>query len=205
MPYADRQKQLAAQKKWRDENPDRSHGEELPECKRARMVVWRANNKKHIAASARQYRQANRAKANRRTVLRNRENIQAKLRLNLRKRLTAAIRGGFKGGSAVRSLGCTIPELMAHLEAMWTDGMSWATYGPSGWHIDHVRALSKFDLSDPEQVAIACRYSNLQPLWAADNIAKGGKNRERENRIGNDATRMEMGNQELAPVPVGEV
>lgn len=28
---------------------------------------------------------------------------------------------------------------------------------------------------------------------------------ERENRIGNDATRMEMGNQELAPVPVGEV
>ena len=27
---------------------------------------------------------------------------------------------------------------------------------------------------------------------------------ERDNRIGNDATRLEMGNQELAPVPVGE-
>lgn len=66
-----------------------------------------------------------------------------------------------------------MPEFMAYLEAKFTDGMSWKNYGK--WHIDHIKPLASFDLTDPEQVKAACHFTNLQPLWASDNISKGAK------------------------------
>jgi hypothetical protein len=50
--------------------------------------------------------------------------------------------------------------------------MSWDNWGTHGWHIDHIIPLSSFDLTDREQFLKACHYTNLQPLWAADNIRK---------------------------------
>ena len=44
-----------------------------------------------------------------------------------------------------------------------------------GWHIDHIRPLASFDLTDPEQVRAACAPENHQWLPAAENIAKGAK------------------------------
>lgn len=51
--------------------------------------------------------------------------------------------------------------------------MSFENYGE--WHIDHIRPLASFDLRDPDQVKAACHFSNLQPLWAAENIRKGAR------------------------------
>jgi hypothetical protein len=67
--------------------------------------------------------------------------------------------------------GCVPRQLAAHLEAAFQPGMCWEN--SALWHIDHVRPLAAFDLSDPAQLADACHFSNLQPLWAADNVAKG--------------------------------
>jgi hypothetical protein len=53
--------------------------------------------------------------------------------------------------------------------------MSWENYGRKGWHIDHIRPLSSFDLTDAEQRRIAFHHTNLQPLWASDNWGKGGR------------------------------
>ena len=50
--------------------------------------------------------------------------------------------------------------------------MSWENHSQTGWHIDHIKPLSRFDLSDREQFLEACHYSNLQPLWAEDNLSK---------------------------------
>lgn len=96
-----------------------------------------------------------------------------KVKQNLRTRLRKALQRGTKTGSAVRDLGCSIDELKTHLESQFQEGMSWENYGE--WHIDHIKPLAKFDLTDREQFLQACHYTNLQPLWADDNISKGDK------------------------------
>jgi len=68
-------------------------------------------------------------------------------------------------------LGCRVTELVQYLEAKFQPGMSWENRHL--WHIDHIQALALFDLTDPLQCAQAFHYTNLQPLWAADNLRKG--------------------------------
>ena len=99
--------------------------------------------------------------------------FQYKLSRVLRVRLSNALRGDFKSGSAVRDLGCTILELKIYLEERFKPGMNWSNYGK--WHIDHKYPLSKVDLTDREQLLKVCHYTNLQPLWAEENIKKGNK------------------------------
>lgn len=77
----------------------------------------------------------------------------------------------------MRDLGCTIEELKAHLESLFKPGMTWDNWGHTGdvWHLDHIIPLASFDLTDPEQVKLACHYTNLQPLWATENLQKGAR------------------------------
>jgi hypothetical protein len=76
-------------------------------------------------------------------------------------------------GRTAEALGYNTEEFRRHIEAQFRDGMSWANHGE--WHIDHVRPLSSFDLTNPEQRKAANALSNLQPLWAAENMAKGAR------------------------------
>lgn len=94
---------------------------------------------------------------------------------NLRTRIRSALFGNKKIGSAVKDLGCTIGDLMERFESLFEPGMTWDNYGLYGWHIDHIKPLSKFDLTNREQFLEACHYTNLQPLWAKDNLSKGAK------------------------------
>lgn len=43
------------------------------------------------------------------------------------------------------------------------------------YHIDHMKPLASFDLSDPEQLRRAWHFSNLQALLAKDNLEKSNK------------------------------
>ena len=99
-------------------------------------------------------------------------NIQYKLCCNLRSRLYKAINRNFKAGSAVRDLGCTVEELKPYLESKFQPGMTWDNWTTDGWHIDHIKPLASFDLTDRNQLLEACHYTNLQPLWAKDNLIK---------------------------------
>jgi len=98
--------------------------------------------------------------------------INYKLRTSLRSRLNAALKHEYKYGSAVKDLGCAIHELKEYLESMFQEGMTWENYGRTGWHIDHIIPLCRFDLTDYEQLKKACHYTNLQPLWASENLSK---------------------------------
>lgn len=80
-----------------------------------------------------------------------------------------------KAGSAVRDLGYSIQDFKKYIESKFQSGMTWDNHGFYGWHIDHIKPLSNFDLTNREQFLIACHYTNLQPLWACDNLRKGNK------------------------------
>lgn len=99
--------------------------------------------------------------------------IEFKLKARLRTRLYLALKRRYKSGSAVRDLGCTIPELIKLLESKFKPGMTWENYGK--WHIDHSVPLSSFDLAIRDQLLIACHFTNLQPMWAVENIQKSDK------------------------------
>ena len=70
-------------------------------------------------------------------------------------------------------VGCTPQFLKEHLEGQFKDGMSWDNYGFYGWHIDHIIPLSS--AKTEEELYGLCHYTNLQPLWAKDNLSKGSK------------------------------
>lgn len=100
-------------------------------------------------------------------------NIQYKLGCMLRSRLRSALKNNQKVGSAVKDLGCSISELKEYLENKFKEGMTWNNQGE--WHIDHIKPLSSFDLTDRKQLLEACHYTNLQPLWATENLQKANK------------------------------
>lgn len=99
------------------------------------------------------------------------QNPQYKLRHNLRSRLRKTIHNRTHGLSPVRHLGCSIAELKANLESKFKDGMTWENYGE--WHIDHIKPLADFDLTNEEEFKEACNHTNLQPLWGKENLKKG--------------------------------
>gem|GEM_PF-5041291 len=96
----------------------------------------------------------------------------------LRTRLSKAVRGEVRSGSAVRDLGCSVEQLREYLEAQFYphpltgEEMTWANHTSKGWHIDHVVPLAAFDLTDPEQLKAACHFTNLQPMWWFENQEK---------------------------------
>jgi len=182
--------------KWKEKNKDRA---------KAKNKEWRDKNKEYISECGKEYRRKNpdycseyyqthkvqhgasckKWNEEHAEELREKERERAKtdiafrLKTALRKRLYQAIRNGYKTGSAVSDLGCSIEFLKQHLELKFYPNpetgemMSWDNYGK--WHIDHIIPLATFDLTDIEQLKKACNYSNLQPLWAKENLSKGAK------------------------------
>jgi len=131
--------------------------------------VWFLNNSEKMI----KYRLDNKLKFKIHKKKRYQEDLNFRLRECIRSRLNHSLRNLPKIGSAINYLGCSIEELKAHLELKFLSGMAWTNYG--SWHIDHIRPLSSFDLTDPKQFKVACHYTNLQPLWAKDNLRKGAK------------------------------
>jgi hypothetical protein len=70
-------------------------------------------------------------------------------------------------------VGCTPEFLKEHLENQFVNDMSWENYGYHGWHIDHKIPLSS--AKTEEEIYKLSHYTNLQPLWAEDNLKKSNK------------------------------
>jgi len=83
------------------------------------------------------------------------------------------LRGRLRSSRTEDLLGCSFTFLRFWLESKFLPNMSWENYGD--WHVDHIRPLASFDLTDPKQQALAFHFLNLQPLWAKDNLSKGAK------------------------------
>ena len=100
-----------------------------------------------------------------------------RLKRNLRKRLWAFLKGQRKSASTMKLIGCTIEELWQHLESRptWEPWMTRKNYGIGGWDIDHIKACTKFDPTDPAQQRECMNWSNLQPMEHIANMKKGAR------------------------------
>jgi hypothetical protein len=98
---------------------------------------------------------------------------QFRTAITLRRRLAMALKAqsARKCGKTFEMLGMSVVEFMDHFATMFLPGMSWENHGE--WHIDHIRPCASFDLTNPAQQRECFHYTNLQPLWASDNLAKG--------------------------------
>jgi hypothetical protein len=110
---------------------------------------------------------------------RQKEDANFRFRKNLRSRQHKALTrvSAAKSAGTFALIGCTADELWVKLESMFTAGMTRANYGhgPGKWNVDHRIPCSSFDLTDPEQQRVCFHYSNLQPLWHVDNVAKAAR------------------------------
>ena len=139
-------------------------------------------NKEDILAKSSEYVKENRNKINARVKLKM-EIPSVNILQSLRNRIRAAVKR-IKAHKLDRSqnlIGCTARELQKYLESLWLPGMTWGNYGtykrggPMTWHIDHIRPCASFDLTSLEQQKTCFHYTNLQPLWAVENIRKGAR------------------------------
>ena len=150
--YSKKNREMLKQKskKWYQENREYS----LEQRK-----IYQELNKDAIKDRMREY-----------TINKYHSDPNLKIKMNLSRRMRSFF--SKNGSRTIDFIGCSIDDLKLHLEKQFTDGMSWENYGD--WHVDHIRPCCSFDLTDPEQQRECFNYTNLQPLWARDNLAKGG-------------------------------
>lgn len=90
-----------------------------------------------------------------------------------RGRLSDVFSGWCRSQSSLEILGCSWEELKNYIELQFKDGMTWENHGYYGWHIDHkipVASAKNF-----QELLNVFHYTNLQPLWAEENMAKGAR------------------------------
>lgn len=168
-------------RQWRLDNPDRVR----EVAKRYYLQQLEANHRsydKHRdqrCLEVKKYRQENPEKTralSKRMKDRKKTRASWKLETALRTRLRDALRcsGVPKTSKTMDLLGCPKVWLEVHLESLFKPGMTWENHG-SVWHIDHIKPCAAFNLADPEQQKICFHWTNLQPLFAIENLKKGDK------------------------------
>jgi len=138
---------------------------------------WYIKNKLIDNLKSKEYYKNNKEKILKKheTYLNNRykKDINFRLAKCLRSRIYKALKGNPKPSTTMKLVGCSIDFLKQHLESKFTEGMSWKNYG--SWHVDHIIPCASFDMSKIEDQKSCFYYTNLQPLWAEENILKNNK------------------------------
>jgi hypothetical protein len=154
-------------KHWKsltDYNYSESHWDKLRvDCKDC-LIKWRKENREKLQQINTNYEKHRKL-----------TDPEFKLVKTLRSRLGTAVRrqNSNKNNTTIELLGCSVSFLKGYLEAKFTEGMTWENHGE--WHIDHIKPCASFNLLDEEEQKKCFHYTNLQPLWAADNLSKGCK------------------------------
>lgn len=147
-----------------------------PEKAKDRDKFFRNKYKEKIAVRVKEYYQKNKKGINERRKKRYKEKYyndpKYKMKILLRGRFRSVV---IKKHQSSIDCGCSVDELISHIESQFIDGMTWENHGKNGWHIDHIKPCCSFDLTDPQQQKECFHYTNLRPLWAIDNLKKGGK------------------------------
>jgi len=157
---------LSRSKLWRKLNPDKFNDSQKQ---------WKLNNKEKYDLYLKTWRSENRESINNYSKMRKQSDPIFRLKTNVRARVYNFLKSKniVKNNKTFDIVGCTPQFLKEYLENKFTEGMSWVNHSQYGWHIDHIIPLSS--AKTEEEIHKLCHYTNLQPLWAKDNLVKGTK------------------------------
>ena len=94
-----------------------------------------------------------------------------RMKKNLRDRIRQYLIGENKSKKTKDVVGLDKLQFKLYIQNKFVNGMSWENYGK--WHLDHIKPL--YQAKNNEEALILNHYTNLQPLWATDNIRKNKK------------------------------
>jgi len=136
---------------------------------------YRKNNPSYISNYQKKYRKTKFYKLYRSSYCKNRRlnDVNFAFLQNIRKRIWSVLKGYTKTDNTKNIIGCSLEELKQYISSKFVYGMNFDNYGK--WHLDHIKPCASFDLSKPEEQQKCFHYTNLQPLWAKDNLTKGAK------------------------------
>jgi hypothetical protein len=134
------------------------------ECTNKRKKEYRQKNKEQIKAYGKEYQ---------RKYMRERCKSDPifKIQKVLRLLVYRAFKSEHKNKRTMEIIGCSPEEFWQHLEKQFSEGMTRENHGK--WHIDHIIPLSS--AKTKEESEKLSHYTNLQPLWAKDNLSKGDR------------------------------
>jgi len=124
-------------------------------------------------------RQKNRKKENAQERKRRETNLSFKINKNISRAINHCLKGNKNGAHWEDIVGWTVKEGRAHLESLFTEGMTWENYGGGKyeWSLDHEIPICKWGITSAECQALKDCWAldNLQPLWAIRNLQKGNR------------------------------
>lgn len=137
---------------WRKSNKD--HVSKYNASRKDKLDEWVSNNIERVREIKRSYKKRNPL-------------------LEFTRRTLERLERRSDTGKYEEILGYTQDEFISHIESQFKDGMSWDRR--SEFHVDHIRPIKVFldeGVTDPK---IINALSNLQPLWAHENLSKGAR------------------------------
>jgi hypothetical protein len=144
-------------------------GDELKNKKKK----WQEENKEKVKESRRKTYLKHGKRISREKYQRTKSSPVKYLKMLMRRRILGILNSkNMKKKLKCESIvGCSYSDLKLHLESKFQPDMTWENQGD--WHIDHIIPLSSAQTED--EIYRLCHYTNLQPLWAEDNLKKGNK------------------------------
>lgn len=149
---------------WQKSNPERraairkTYNDKNRELLAEKCKIYRLNNKERRTKTVKDHYQKSKTKPD------------YYLMQNIRQQTSRAL-GKKDNMRSLDILGCTVIEFKDHIEKQFVNGMTWENR--KEWHLDHIIPISSAKTTD-ERLKIA-HYTNIQPLWAKDNLSKGSK------------------------------
>lgn len=189
---------FAYRKKHREKNKDKlkEKSKKYYEENQDKIKLYRDENKEKIKKQRQEHRKKNRKKLNdrfkkwseeggrliinKRRIERSKNDPLYKLKIVIRSRLNIAInRGGYtKRSKTIKYLGADWIVVKEYIEKNFKKGMNWKNHGE--WHIDHIVPLAS--ANNEEEIFKLSHYTNLQPIWAEENIIKSAKYKEEDKK-----------------------
>lgn len=133
---------------------------------------YHIKNKERRNKYLKKWQQENKKDRNIKDKIKRQTDVHFLLRSRIHNRIRMAIKRNSKFSTSSDLLGCSLEFFKKYFMNKFRSDMKWNDFMTGGIHIDHIIPCAAFDLSKEEDQFRCFHYTNLQPLWALDNLIK---------------------------------